>query len=72
MSSRLFYFNSLERYISFIRGVWLVFIIVMFCISAVSDLGFHCLSMSLLWDTRLIWLRLYSMLKSIVMCKTVG
>ena len=29
--SGLFYLNSLDRSISFIRGVWLNFIIVMFC-----------------------------------------
>ena len=31
MPSGFFYFNSLDRFISYIRGVWLVLIIVMFC-----------------------------------------
>ena len=30
MPSVFFYFNSLDKFISYIRGVWLVFIIVMF------------------------------------------
>ena len=29
--SGFFYFNSLDRFIFYIRGVWLVFIIFMFC-----------------------------------------
>ena len=54
MPSGLFYLNSLDRSISNIRDVWLVFIIIMFCIhscimrSAASDLGLHCLQMFLL------------------------
>ena len=31
MPSGLFYLDSLDRSISYIRGIWLVFIIVMFC-----------------------------------------
>ena len=31
MPSGFFYFNSLDKFISCIRGVWLVIIIVMFC-----------------------------------------
>ena len=69
MSSRCSYFSSLDKFISYIIGVWLVFIIVMFYRnnnannvdpdqtprSAASDLGLHCLLMPLLWDARLIW-----------------
>ena len=58
MPSGLFYLNSLEKFISYIRGVWLVFY---YCIieipelnansidpdqtprSVASDLGLHCL-----------------------------
>ena len=69
--NRLFYLNSSDWSISNIRGVWLVFIIIIFIEipefnansvdpdqeprSATSDLGLHCLQMSLLWDARLKW-----------------
>ena len=72
MPSGLFYLNSLDGFIFNIRDVWLVFITVMFCKkyelnadsvdpdqtprSAASDLGLHCLSMSLLWDARHKWI----------------
>ena len=68
--SRFFYFNSLHDFISYIRGVWLVFIIAMFVEisglnadsvdpdqtsrSAASDLDLLCLPISILWDARLI------------------
>ena len=71
MSSGLFYLNSVDRSISYISGVRLVFIIIMFCRisefnanivdpdqmrhSAASDLGLHCLPMSHLWDAKLKW-----------------
>ena len=73
MLSGLFYFNSLDRSISYIRGVCLVFIIITFCrnfwawckqcrpwsdAAAASDLGIHCLPMSLLWDARLKWVKI--------------
>ena len=35
--SELFYLNSLDRSISRIRGVYLVFIIIMFCIISISE-----------------------------------
>ena len=70
MPSALFYLNSSATSISYIRGVWLVFIII-FCRiselnansidpdqtphSAASDLGLYCLPMSLLWDARFKW-----------------
>ena len=65
--SGFIYLYSLDRFISNKRGVWLVFNISMFyrnfCKansvgpdqtprSAASDLGLHCLPMSLLWDGR--------------------
>ena len=71
MPGGFFYFNSLDGVISYIRGVWLIFIIVMFVgiselntnsvdsdqtpRSVASDLDLHCLPMSFLWDARLIW-----------------
>ena len=71
MLSGLFYLNSLVRSISYLRGARLVFIIIIFVEipelnensidpdwtlhSAASDLGLHCLPMSLLWDARLKW-----------------
>ena len=74
MLSGFFYFNSLYRFISYIRGVWSVIIIVMFVErfelnansadpdqmphSAASDLGLHCLPMSHLWDARHKWVNL--------------
>ena len=78
MLSGLFYLNSLERSISYIKGVWLVFIISCSVeifelnpnrvdpdqtpCSAVSDLGPHCLPMSLLLDARLKWVKLLAAL----------
>ena len=69
MPNEFIYFNSLDRSISYMRAVWLVFI--MFCRnfklnansvdpdqtqrSVASYLSLHCLPMSLLWDTRLKW-----------------
>ena len=63
MPSGLFWVNSLDRSIFYIRGVWIVSIIITFVESpdlnansvapdqmlhsAVSDLGLHCLSLSL-------------------------
>ena len=71
------FFNTLDSFICYIRGVWLVFIISCFVEiselnansvdpdqtprSAASDLGLHCLPMSHLWETRLIWVNLYSL-----------
>ena len=68
MPSGLFYFNSLDRSISNIRGVWLVLLLSCFVDisehnansvnhdqmphSVVSDLGLHCLPMFFLWHTR--------------------
>ena len=71
MPSGLFYLNSLDRSISYIKGSWLVFFLLLSCFvemsepnansadpnqtprSVASDLGLHCLAMSLLWDARL-------------------
>ena len=69
-----FFFSFfLERFISNRRGVWLVCIITIFYRnvfkansvdpdqtprSAASDLGIHCLPMSLLWETRLKWVNM--------------
>ena len=66
--------ESLERSFSYIRDVWLVFIISCFVEisetnansvdrdqtprSAASDLGLHCLPVSLLWDARLKWVKI--------------
>ena len=74
MPSGLFYFNSLDRHICFIRGVWLLLLLLLYsCFvgfselnansvdsyqtphSAASDLGLHCVPMSLLWDARFKW-----------------
>ena len=68
MPSGLSYFNFLDKFISYIRCVWLFFNIVMFIeisnLNANSvdpnsigsdDLGLHCLPMFLLWDARLKW-----------------
>ena len=67
-SSGLFYLNSLDRSISCIRGVWLVFITTVAELfklnansvdpdqtlrSAASDLGLHCLSIIRLLVSRL-------------------
>ena len=73
MPNGFFYFNSLDRFISYIRGVLLVFILSCFVEIpelnantvdpdqtphfAASDLGLHCLPVSLLWDARLIWVK---------------
>ena len=73
MPNRLFYLHSSDPSISNIRGVWLVFIITIFYKnsvlnansvdpgqtprSAASDLGLHCLQMSLLLDARHKWVR---------------
>ena len=64
----LCYLNSLDSSISYIRGVWLFFIVTIFVEmseliansvhpdqmprSEASDLGLHCLPMLLLWDAR--------------------
>ena len=69
MPSGFFYLNSLNMFISYIRGVWLVLLLSCFIEiselnansvdydqtphSAASDLGLHCLSVSLKWDARL-------------------
>ena len=62
---------TLGRSISYIRGVWLVLLLSYFVeiselnansvdpyqtpSSVASDLGLHCLLMSLIWDDRLKW-----------------
>ena len=70
MPSGLFYLNSLDRSISYIRGVW--FLLLSYFVefsevnanhvdpdqtswSVASDLGLHSLPVSLLWDTRIKW-----------------
>ena len=71
MPNGLFYLSSLDRSVSSKRGVCLVFIMVYrtscnLCSvdpnrtprSAASDLGLHCLPMSLLLDARLKWVSL--------------
>ena len=73
MPRGFFYFNSLDKFIFYMRGVCLVFILSCFVEiselnangvdpdqmphSAASDLGLHCLPVSLLWDTSLIWVK---------------
>ena len=73
MPSGLLYLHSPDWSISNIRGVWLVLLLSCFKQipvfnannvdpdqtprSAASDLGLHCLPMSLLWDTRLKWFK---------------
>ena len=68
MPSGLFFPSSLNRVISNGSGVWLICIVTIFKAihvfnaisvdpdqmpqSVVSDLGLHCLSMSLLWNAR--------------------
>ena len=64
MPNGLSYLNYLDRSISYIRGVWLIFIIIMSELnanrvepeqtprSAASDLGLDCFP-SVLWDARL-------------------
>ena len=71
MLCRLFYLKSLDRSISCIRGIWLVFILLSCYVEIcelnvnsvdpdqMSDLGLHCLPMSLLWDARLKWVKEY-------------
>ena len=54
----IFYLNSLERFISYIRGIWSVLSLSDFIansvdpdqtpLSAASDLGLHCLPVSLI------------------------
>ena len=68
MPSGLFYLKSLDRSISYVRGVWFLLLSCSVEISELnansvdpdqtphseaSDLGLHCLPMSLLWDARL-------------------
>ena len=68
MPTGRFYLNFLDRSISYIKGAWLVFIMVMFCRNfwsyansvgpdQTSGLGLHCLPVSLLWDARLKWVK---------------
>ena len=71
MLNGLFYLHSSDRSICNTKGVWLISIITIFiespvfnanCVnpdrtprSAASDLGLHCLLMSLLWDAMHKW-----------------
>ena len=71
--SGFFYLKSLDKFISYIGGVWLVFIMTCFVgiselnansidldqkpHSVMSDLGLHCLPMSLLWGASLKWVK---------------
>ena len=80
MPCGLFYFNSLNRSIFYIRDVWLVFILSYFVAvsvlyansvnpdqtlhSAPSDLGIHCFPTSLLGDARHKWVILYTFLEN--------
>ena len=73
MPSGLFYLKSLDRSIYNRKGVCFDLIITIFKEipvlnansvdrdqmphSAVSDLGLHCLPLSLLWDARLKWVK---------------
>ena len=71
MPSGLFYINFLTRSILYIWGVWLLLLCFIAIPvvnansvdpgqtprSAASDLGLHCLHMSLLWDARLKWVK---------------
>ena len=73
MPSAFFYNNSLGRSLSYIRGVWLVLLLSCYVEvselnansidpdqrprSVASDLGLHCLPMSLLLDARLKWVK---------------
>ena len=52
LPSEIFYLYSLERSITYIRGVWLGFIII-----TASDLGLHYLPLSRLWDARFKWVK---------------
>ena len=69
MPCGLFYLNSLDRFISYMRGVWVVLLLPCFVEiskfnansvdpdqtprSVASDLGLHILPISLLWDAKL-------------------
>ena len=73
MPSGFAYFNSLDKFISYVRGVWLVLLLSCFIEipelnannvdpdqmppSAANDLGLHCSPMSLPWDASLIWFK---------------
>ena len=73
MPNGLFYLHTSDRSISSIRDVWLILIITIFNPlfyansvdpdqtphSAASDLGLHCLPISLLWDARHKWVKEY-------------
>ena len=79
MPSGIFYFKCLDRSVSYIRGGCLVIIIIIFVEilelnanrvdpnqmpqNAASDLGPHCLPMSLLWDAKLKWVKNCRILK---------
>ena len=67
MPNKLFFLNSLDKSISYIRGVWLLSCIVEISKlnadsvdpnqkphSVASEHGLYCLPMSLLWYTRFI------------------
>ena len=72
MPNEFFYLNSLDRSISNKRSAWLVFLLPCFIEipvvnansvdpdqtpqNAASDLGLHCLQMSLLGDARHKWI----------------
>ena len=73
MPNGLFYLSFWDRSISNRRDVWLVLIIIVFIAipvsnansvdpdqtprSVASDLGLHCLKISLLWDPRQKWVK---------------
>ena len=57
MSSRLFYLDPLDRSISKRRDVWLICFLP--C-SAASELGLHCLPVSLIWNARHKWVNEFS------------
>ena len=79
MPSGHFYIYSLDRSISYRRGVWLFFFLLLpyfveipvFNASNISsgqapyDLGLHYLPMSLLWDARHKWVKFLLFLVSI-------
>ena len=53
--SGLFYLNLLDRSISYIRGVWLVFIIILYCRN-MSELNANCVDSDLMsHSVDLIW-----------------
>ena len=78
MPNGLFYLNSLDCSIFHIRGVWVSLSCVVEISelsansvypdqtprSAASDLGLHCLQMSLLWDARLTWVNVFFVYKA--------